>query len=165
MKKTMVLSFAVAFLLVVALGGTALAGTGFDEFGYNYQARVFVGSADGVDRNSDGTVWGDPAYANDQLVMKWSKGWDDARFHGGEWGPDAWEDNEWNGMSPDGSSEVWHYKIIWVGTELEESPYWREGGYSIWGQFEVIMDQGINTSNGLGHIWWANANPCGYGTN
>ncbi|PJE63372.1 hypothetical protein COU89_03700 [Candidatus Roizmanbacteria bacterium CG10_big_fil_rev_8_21_14_0_10_45_7] len=36
--------------------------------------------------------------------------------------------------------EVWHYKIVWVGPELEASPCWREGGYPIWGQFEVIMD-------------------------
>lgn len=31
-------------------------------------------------------VWGDPTYANDHLVMKWSKAWDDARFHGEPWG-------------------------------------------------------------------------------
>jgi len=63
---------------------------GFDEFGYNYKARVFVGRADGVDRVLDGKVWGDPTYANDWLVMKWSKAWDDARFHGAPWTPDAW---------------------------------------------------------------------------
>jgi hypothetical protein len=30
-----------------------MAKSGFDEFGYNYQARVFVGKADGVDRVLD----------------------------------------------------------------------------------------------------------------
>jgi hypothetical protein len=32
-----------------------------------------LGKADGVDRVLDGKVWGDPTYANDWLVMKWSK--------------------------------------------------------------------------------------------
>ena len=100
--------------------------------------------------------------------MKWSKGWDDARFHGGEWTTDAWENNEWNGKVPGGSGEVWHYKIVWVGPELESSQYWRDGGYPIWGQFEVIMDQGISTTNYCdgnngGHQFCAHAIPTGYG--
>jgi hypothetical protein len=81
-------------------------GAGFDEFGYNYVAEIFNGPADGVDRVIDGAVWGDPTYANDHLVMKWSKGWDDARFGGQPWGPTDWEDNEWNGAVPGGSGEV-----------------------------------------------------------
>jgi hypothetical protein len=157
-----------AFVVLLLLGTPTLVaagGGGFDQFGYNYKARIFVGSADGVDRNLDGTVWGDPTYANDHLVMKWSKAWDDARFHGAPWTPDAWLDNEWNGMFPGGSNSVWHYKIIWVGPELENSPYWRPGGYAIWGQFEVIMDQGIDPNIGPGHIWFAHALPTGYGGN
>ncbi len=159
MKKMFFVSMLVVIFLAMQPFAIAEAG-GFDQFGYNYQARVFVGKADGVDRNLDGTVWGDPFYANDHLVMKWSKGWDDARFHGAPWGPNAWEDNEWNGMMPSGSGEVCHYKIVWVGPELENSPYWREGGYAIWGQFEVLMDMCIN---GDGHIWGAHAVPTGYG--
>jgi len=157
--KRILTSLALTFAIALAFV-PVVARVGFDEFGYNYKARVFVGPADGVDRVLDGTVWGDPTYANDLLVMKWSKGWDDARFHGAAWGPDAWEDNEWNGNVPGGSGEVWHYKIIWVGTELEGSPYWRPGGYAIWGQFEVIMDHG--TIDGE-HIWLAHAIPTGYG--
>jgi hypothetical protein len=149
----------IVMLFAAILVAPAFAG-GFDEFGYNYQARVFVGKADGVDRILDDKVWGDPTYANDQLVMKWSKAWDDARFHGAVWSPDAWEDNEWNGMFPGGSGETWHYKIIWVGSALEGSEYWREGGYAIWGQFEVIMSHG--TIDGE-HIWEALAKPNGFG--
>lgn len=140
---------------------TSLAKGGFDQFGYNYDARLFNGKADGVDRILDGKVWGDPTYANDHLVMKWSKGWDDARFNGAPWGPDAWEDNEWNGNVPGGSGYTEHVKIIWVGSELQSGPYWRDGGYAIWGQFEVIMDQG-NDPN-FGHTWYAHAIPTGYG--
>lgn len=156
MKKVIFGSAVVAFLIA----GAALAG-GFDQYGYNYQARLFNGNADGVDRVLDGTVWGDPTYANDHLVMKWSKAWDDARFHGAPWTPDAWEDNEWNGKVPGGSGETWHYKIIWVGPELENSPHWRPGGYPVWGQFEVILSQG---TVGKEHIWDTHALPSGYGS-
>jgi len=162
MNKKMLGVAIVVMALMLMLVGSAFAAGGFDEFGYNYQARVFVGKADGVDRTLDGKVWGDPTYANDHLVMKWSKAWDDARFYGAEWRPEAWEDNEWNGAVPGGSGEVWHYKIIWVGAvgTLEHDLYWREGGYMIWGQFEVIMDHG--TIDGI-HSFLAHATPNGYG--
>jgi len=153
----------VGLLIAVGIKGSVLGkktDTGFDEFGYNYSARIFNGKADGVDRELDNAVWGDPTYANDHLVMKWSKGWDEARFHGAAWGPDAWEDNEWNGKVPDGSGEVWHYKISWVGDGGESSPYWREGGHAIWGQFEVLLSQGTVDN---GHFWDAHSNPSGYG--
>jgi hypothetical protein len=66
MKKLALISVLAA---VMAVWGAlpALAGGGFDEYGYNPTARNFVGAADGVDRNLDGTVWGDPTYANDHL--------------------------------------------------------------------------------------------------
>jgi hypothetical protein len=162
MKRFMLLITMILVTLLLSVP-MAIAGGGFDEFGYNYAARIFVGRADGVDRVLDGTVWGDPTYANDHLVMKWSKGWDDARFHGVPWGPDAWEDNEWNGMVPGGSGEICHYKIVWVGGSCgaDGNPL-PNGGYCIWGQFEVIMDQ--CTIDGE-HIWNAHVAPCGYGAN
>jgi len=132
-----------------------------DQYGYNYTARIFVGPEDGADRNLDGTYWGDSTYAKDHLVMKWSRGWDDARFHGAPWSNEAYLDNEYNGRVPGGSGETAHYKIIWVGPELSASPDWRDGGYAIWGQFEVIMSQG--TAGGQ-HWWEARAVPNGYGS-
>jgi hypothetical protein len=147
---------------VTSSGVNSLAKGGFDEFGYNYQARLFQGAADGVDRILDGKVWGDPTYANDHLVMKWSKAWDDARFNGAPWTPDAWVDNEWNGMVPGGSGTTEHFKCIWVGPSLEASEYWRPGGYAIWDQFEAILDFGTFTPGD--HLTWlAKANPNGYG--
>lgn len=148
-----------AFMAVPAQAAKP-ADKGFDEFGYSYQAMLFQGKADGVDRVLDGKVWGDPTYANDHLVMKWNKAWNDARFNGAAWTCDAWENNEWNGAVPNGSGEVWHYKIVWVGPELEQSSCWREGGYPIWGQFEVIMDHGM--ANGE-HEWFTHGIPSGYG--
>lgn len=132
---------------------------GFDQYGYNYKARLYQGAADGVDRRNDGTVWGDSYYAADHLVMKWSKAWDDARFKGQDWTCDAWTDNEWNGQN-NGSGEVWHYKIVWVGPEHESSKCWKAGGYSIWGDFEVIMSQGSVANQ---HFFDAHAIPSGYG--
>jgi len=42
-------------------------------------------------------------------------------------------------------------------------PYWVDGGYRIWGQFETIMDQGTDPNIGPGHLWFAHAKPNGYG--
>jgi len=159
MKRVLLLTL----LAVVLLGGVAFTKGGFDEYGYNYSACIFVGAADGVDRMLDGMVGDDPTYANDHLVMKWSKGWDDARFHGGPWTPDAWEDNQWNGMVPGGSGETWHYKIVWVGPLGEDSPYWKPGGYLVWGTFEVISSHG--TLPDEGHVWETHVIPSGYGGN
>jgi hypothetical protein len=133
---------------------------GFNEFGYNYNARLFNGKADGVDKNLDGKVWGDPTYANDKLVMKWNDEWDRGNTENWNSPPyDAWTSNEWNGAGKGGSGDVWHYKIIWVGTDLETSQYWRDGGYAIWGQFEVIMDQGTTSNE---HFWYAHGKSTGY---
>jgi len=132
---------------------------GPDQFGYNYGARLFEGVADGVDKNLDGTVWGDSLYGKDRLVMKWSKDWDNARFNGKNWTCDAWTTNEWNGKVPGGSGETWHYKIVWVGPQLQQSSCWAPGGYSIWGEFEVIMSQGTVANK---HFWDAHAVPTGF---
>jgi hypothetical protein len=147
----------VSVLLLLAFTIPADAG-GFDLYGYNYTARLFVGAADGVDRTLDGTVWGDPTFANDHLVMKWSKAWDDARFHGGAWTTDAWVDNEWNGMRPDGSRWTEHFKAVWIGPCIA-GPL-PDGGYCLWGEFEALMDQGQSPD---GRYSYAKVTPNGYG--
>lgn len=162
MKKLIALLI-VMILLAVPMS-TAFAG-GFDEYGYNYVAGIFNGSADGVDHLLDGKVWGDPTYANDKLVMKWNSEWD--RGNAEHWlNPPyaAWEDNEWNGAFPGGSGEVWHYKIVWVGPCGSYGTPLSNGGYCIWGQFAVLMDQGVDLSTSPAHIWLAHATPAGYGT-
>ncbi len=168
--------FAVALFLVISVlflvmivppAGADHNVPGFDAFGYNYKAKVFVGEADGVDRILDGKVWGDATYALDHLVMKWSTAWDEARFHGASWTLEAWVDNEWNGKVPGGSGETWHYKIQWVGT-CTDGTVFPDGGYCIWGQFEVIMDQGVSDTdycypNKGGHQFCGLAIPNGFG--
>lgn len=136
---------------------------GFNEFGYNYTARVFSGLADGTDKILDKKVWGDQTYANDHLTMKWNEAWDLCNANGydnPEYCLGAWTNNEWNGAVPGGSGEVWHYKMIWVGSLGQDSPYWVDGGYPIWENYEVIMDQG--TLDGV-HYWYAHGIPAGYG--
>ena len=154
-----------AVALPLAAGAAPSNGNGFNANGYNYNARVFSGAADGVDKNLDGTVWGDPTYASDHLVMKWNAAWDACNANGYD-NPDycagAWVTNEWNGMTPDGSQWTDHVKVIWVGSAGSASPYWVDGGTSIWGNYELIQDQGMApghmryvntfaTPNGLGH--------------
>ena len=148
-------------------GLTAGVGGAFDQFGYNEKARIFNGPADGVDRELNGMVWGDPTYAKDTLVMKWNAAWDacnDAGNNDEDACAGAWVNNEWNGAIPGGSQEVWHYKIIWVGSESINSSHWQEGGYPVWGNYEVLMDQGVSLGDGPTHTWFANSTPNGYGS-
>src|SRR5574337_384072 len=85
---------------IVCLSVSLATPAGFDQYGYNRTARVFVGT---------GISWcmakvGDEAwctnylgpYANDHLVMKWNKEWDRGNAEGWSNPPyDAWTDNEW----------------------------------------------------------------------
>ena len=148
----------------VLLSVILATGAGFDEYGYNRTASVFVGTgsswceAKGLSDSCLGI------YSNDQLVMKWDKEWDRGNAEGWNKPPyKAWTDNEWNGAFPGGSGAVWHYKIVWVGECGLDGTILANGGYCIWGQFEVIMDQGIDPNIGPGHYFFAHANPAGYG--
>lgn len=164
-KKKFTIGIIAALVAAFGIISVASAAGGFDQNGYNYGARIFNGPADGVDKVLDGTVWGDPTYANDRVVMKWNAAWDacnDAGNNDAAICAGAWTYNEWNGNVAGGSGEVWHYKIIWVGSAGASSPYWRDGGYSVWGNYEVLMDQG--TANGV-HTVYAHAVPNGYGAN
>jgi hypothetical protein len=140
------------------------ATTGFDQYGYNRCAGIF---------NGTGTSWsieqGLPAdylgaYAPDKLVMKWNAAWDACNALGtAEACAGAWTNNEWNGMVPGGSGAVWKYKMQWVGPCGADGTPLTDGGYCIWGVYEVLMDQGRDPSYGPGHFWFAHAKPNGYG--
>jgi hypothetical protein len=98
--------------------------------------------------------------------MKWNAEWDRGNAEG--WndpnGYAAWENNEWNGKVKGGSGQIWHYKIVWVGNYATNPALIPDGGYGIWGQFAVIMDQGKDPNSGPGHLWFAHAMPNGYGS-
>ena len=160
----------VVLVLALVLLTTSIAmadGGGFDQFGYNYQANIFVGTGLSwcqqkgfTDVAQCNRILGGP-YSYDNLVMKWSPAWDAARFFNQPWTCDAWIDNEWNGNVPGGSGYSEHYKIVWVGPTLQASSCWRPGGYPVWGEFEVVFDQGMSPTDG--HLWYAHATPNGYG--
>lgn len=153
----------ITLLFVVALM-PARASAGFDQYGYNRKARIFNGPASGwcLERGLPADCLG--IYSNDKLTMKWNAEWDRGNDEG--WTRPlygAWEDNEWNGAFPGGSGAVWHYKIKWVGPCGADYTPLPDGGYCIWGQFDVIQDHGIDPNIGPGHIWLALAKPNGYG--
>jgi hypothetical protein len=130
-----------------SLGNTL--STGYDQFGYNYQAHIFNGTYDSSDRVVDGTYWGTVAdYADDRLIMKWSDAWIanvdcdgngklDRGLVGGVVGgvSRGWLTNQVNGDydSDADLTQDAHYtlfdKIVWVGP-----------GGSLWGQYEIIQE-------------------------
>lgn len=120
---------------------------GFDQFGYNYQAHLFVGTYDSSDRTLDGTYWGSTGdYVDDKLAMKWSDDWlsntdcnGDGKLDRGAPGSgfptisQGWLTNQVNGDYTDADGNVQHYtyfvKIVWVGP-----------GGSLWGEYEIIQE-------------------------
>jgi len=165
--------FTLTFIVLLMVTSAAFAGgpgekgnspddKGFDDCGYNDQANIYVGDADCVDRTEDGTVWGDPTYANDHLVMKWNEEWNRGKEEG--WsdpdGYDAAENNHWNGKGENGSGETWHYQIDY-SQACAEGQTLDDGGYCIWGSFEVTQSHGTTADND--HEWDANAEAGGSG--
>ncbi len=139
------------------------AAGGFDQYGYNDTARVFNGTGSSwcLARGAPANCLG--AYSNDKLVMKWNAAWNACNDLGTpEACAGAWLNNEWNGNVAGGSGAVWHYKIIWSALcAAGGTP--DDGGYCVWGSYEVLMDQGHDPSFGPGHLWFAHAVPNGYG--
>ncbi|HML98005.1 MAG TPA: hypothetical protein PKD75_05950 [Tepidiformaceae bacterium] len=120
--------------------------SGFDEFGYNYQAHIFNGTYDSYDR----VIGNDTSdFADDSLIMKWSDSWlanvdcdgDDKLDRGLVDGESdgiskGWLTNQASGdydsdTPTDGTQDA-HYtyftKIVWVGS----------GG--LWGAYDVIQE-------------------------
>lgn len=123
---------------------------GFDQFGYNYEAHVFNGTYDSVDRVLDGKFWGQTGdFVDDHLWMKWSDDWlsnkdcnGDGKLDRGAPGSpgypiisQGWLTNHVEGdydSDGDGTQDAhytWFIKIVWVGP-----------GGSLWGQYEIIQE-------------------------
>lgn len=149
-------------------GGTILdsAGnviqTGYDQFGYGYQAHKFNGTYDSSDRVLDGTYWGTVAdYVDDKLAMKWNDAWLsnkdcdgdnklDRHFgHSGYIGSGAWLTNHVEGDYYDVGGSTCHYtyfvKIVAVSsTDNLAGGIWHDAdgveiGPEIWGEFAIIQ--------------------------
>ncbi len=137
---------------------------GFDQYGYNYQAHQFNGTYDSVDRNLDGTYWGQTGdFVDDRLSMKWSDDWlsntdcdgDNELDRGTDDISLGWETNHVEGEYIDGDGNEQHYtyfvKIVGVGP-----------GGSLWGQYEIIQENYNDPAGGMIH--WHEAAP-GFGLN
>ena len=131
--------------------------TGFDEWGYNYQAHMFNGLYCDSYRDA---AWCQP-YADIELIMKWNEGWMSNKDCDGDGlldrhpgfdsyiGSGAWLTNHQKGsyIDEDGNTCNWTYfvKIIAVPADAyEDAGFWynadgTEIGESIWGQFAVIQ--------------------------
>ncbi|MBI5841207.1 MAG: hypothetical protein HZB19_14005 [Chloroflexi bacterium] len=145
-----------------------LLALGYDQFGYNYQAHLFNGTYDSVDRNLDGTYWGNTGdYVDDMLTMKWSEDWlsnrdcdGDGKLDRGSAGiSQGWETNHVIGdydSDGDGTQDA-HYtyfvKIVWVGP-----------GGSLWGQYDIIQEV-YNDPVGGYHGLQAKVGAPGFGLN
>ncbi len=133
---------------------------GFDQYGYNYQARLFNGTYDGADRNLDGTYWGDPTYADWNLSMKWSEEWlsnqdcdhDGKLDRGDDGNSKGWLTNHVQAKYVDADGSTQHYsyfcKIVWVGP-----------GGSLWGQYEIIQEIINDTGTGEHGLVFKAVNP------
>lgn len=156
--------FALALVVVSAFAAQP-TDKGFDSAGYNDTARIFNGTGWSwcMDKVGDATWCTNylGTSANDKIVMKWNAAWDACNTYNTPLAcAGAWTSNEWNGMK-DGSDSVWHYKIVYVGP-CTDGQVVDGGGYCIWGQYSVLMDQGVYKDDG--HVWSApHGIPNGYG--
>lgn len=145
--------------------------SGYDQFGYNYQAHMFNGTYDSSDRTIDGTYWGGTGdYVDDKLEMKWSDPWlanvdcdlngklDRGLVDGVVGGVSkGWLTNHINGDYTDGDGNVQHFtnfvKIVWTGP-----------GSPLWGQYTIVQEVLNDKAGGNSGLLTKVANP-GFGQN
>lgn len=130
---------------------------GYDEWGYNYQARLFNGYYCDAYRDA---AWCQP-YRDVKLIMKWNDAWLSNKDCDGDGlldrhfgfdsyiGSGAWVTNHQSGtyIDDNGSQCQWIYfvKIVAVpGDATQVDGYWYDSegiqiGPEIWGSFAVIQ--------------------------
>ena len=138
--------------------------TGYDQWGYNYQARLFNGTYCDAYRDA---AWCQP-YADIELMMKWNDGWLSNRDCDGDSLLDrhpgypsykdsgAWLTNHQSGwVEVNGKKRKWTYfvKIVAIqsGDNLVDGKWYRGGveiGPAIWGQFAIVQQVSNDPSAG-----------------
>ncbi len=155
--------------------------TGYDEWGYNYQAKMFNGTYCDAYRDA---AWCQP-YKNDNLMMKWNDAWLSNmdcdldglldRHYGFDSyiGSGAWLTNHMSGEYEDENGEAckWTYFVkivaapddatltdgIWYaadGTEI---------GPVIWGEFATVQEVENDPCTGSKGIQYRSPNAPGFG--
>lgn len=142
---------------LVASDGSTIT-TGFDAWGYNYQARLFSGLYCDAYRDA---AWCQP-YKEDKLSMKWNDAWLSNKDCDGDGeldrhygfdsfiGSGAWLTNHQSGVyeGEEGQMCYWNYfvKIVAAPADAyQEGGYWYAAdgtqiGEVIWGEFAVIQE-------------------------
>lgn len=130
--------------------------TGYDAWGYNYQARMFNGSYCDAYRDA---AWCRP-YKDDSLIMKWNDAWLSNKDCDGDGlldrhfgfasyiGSGAWLTNHQSGtyLDDDGRECRWTYFVKIVAAPADATlagGFWynadgTEIGPVIWGQFAIV---------------------------
>jgi len=157
--------------------------TGFDIFGYNYQAHLFVGWYENyLPTHAPVThEWGEPGAT--WLVMKWNDAWLSNADYDGDGVLDrhvgyddyfdsgAWETNHMIGWyEEDGVIYQFNYfcKIVAASSDWDlEDGYWyddgTEIGEAIWGQFAVIFQVSNDPYLGEHGVLYNAPGPTGFG--
>lgn len=150
---------------LLASNGTVIE-TGFDEWGYNYQAKLFKGKYCDAYRDA---AWCQD-YKEDNLLMKWNDAWLSNQDCDGDGlldrhygfasylGSGAWLTNQMSGEyeGEDGSTCKWNYftKIVAVPTNaVVQDGVWLttdgiEIGPVIWGEFAVVQEVSNDSCTG-----------------
>ncbi|MDB4265088.1 hypothetical protein N9893_03380 [bacterium] len=141
--------------------------TGFDEWGYNYQARMFNGKYCDAYRDA---AWCQD-YKDDNLMMKWNDAWLSNKECDGDnlldrhfgfetyIGSGAWLTNHMSGTYDGGEGEVcrWNYFVKIVAAPADayaKAGVWYtaddiEIGAVIWGEFAIIQQIDNDSCAGL----------------
>lgn len=160
----------------------AVIETGFDQWGYNYQARMFNGGYCDAYQNA---AWCQ-AYANDQLLMKWNDTWLSNSDCNGDGkldrhlgfnayrGSGAWLTNHQKGVYLDtrGKRQRWEYFVKIVAAPADatlEGTVWKnaadgsEIGPAIWGEFAIIQEVYNDTGTGDHGVLYLSPYSAGFG--
>lgn len=176
-----------SFLFCTAIqGGELLASdgslieTGYDEWGYNYQAHAFNGMYCDAYRDAE---WCQP-YSDVGLMMKWNNAWlsnkdcdDDSlldRHNGFDsyLGSGAWLTNHQSGSyEQDGETCDWDYfvKIVAAPEDAyEDGGFWynaegEEIGPVIWGEFAIIQQVENDPCAGVEGLQYVSPDRAGLG--
>ncbi len=156
--------------------------TGYDQWGYNYQAMMFNGTYCDAYRNA---AWCQ-AYANDNLVMKWNSAWlsnkdcdsdnklDRHYGYPSYIGSGAWLTNHTKGEyeDTDGKTAKWNYFVKIVAAPADAtliSGNWvgADGvviGPAIWGEFVVLLEVYNDSGTGDHGVLYKSPSRPGFGS-
>lgn len=166
-------------LLVNSAGQTLT--TGYDDWGYNYQARIFNGQYCDAYRDA---VWCQP-YAQDELEMKWNDAWLSNQDCDGDGlldrhfgfasyiGSGAWLTNHQKGVYTDGNGKKqrWTFFVKIVAAPADATltgGTWQaadgsEIGPAIWGEFAIIQQVSNDTGTGEHGVQYLSPYSAGFG--